>query len=120
MQVCMLIYEPTTETAKRDDPAAAPAYWGAWMAYAAAVRESGLMVGGEGLEPAARATTLRVGQQGRQVQDGPYADTREQLGGYFVLDVPDMETALEWASRCPVFPGGAVELRPVMPRPPQA
>jgi len=54
------------------------------------------------------------------VQDGPYADTREQLGGYVVLEVPDLDTALDWASRCPVFPGGAVEVRPVMPPPPAA
>ncbi len=117
MQVCMLIYEPQSETAKRSDPAAAPAYWGAWTAYAAAVRESGLMVGGNGLEPWSAATTLRMGPGGRQVQDGPYADSREQLGGYFILEVPDLDTALDWASRCPVFPGGAVEIRPVMPPP---
>ncbi|MBP0465316.1 hypothetical protein J5Y09_15430 [Roseomonas sp. PWR1] len=117
MQVCMLIYEPKDQTAKRHDPAEAPAYWGAWTAYAAAVRASGLMVGGNGLEASPTATTLRIGAGGRQVQDGPYADTREQLGGYFVLEVPDLETALDWASRCPVFPGGAVEIRPVMPPP---
>lgn len=119
MQVCMLIYEPPAAAARRNDPAEAPAYWGAWTAYAAAVAQSGLMVGGNGLELPSAATTLRIGADGRQVQDGPYADTREQLGGYFVLEVPDLDTALDWASRCPVFPGGAVELRPVLPPPPR-
>ena len=118
MQVCILFYEPPAEAAKRNDPAAAPAYWGAWMAYAAAVRESGLMVSGNGLELPSSATTLRIGANGRQVQDGPYADTREQLGGYFVLDVPDLDTALAWAARSPVLPAGAVEIRPVLPPPP--
>jgi hypothetical protein len=119
MQVCMLIYEPPAETAKRHDPVAAPAYWGAWTAYAAAIRESGIMVGGSGLEPSNAATTLRIGAAGREVQDGPYADTREQLGGFFLLEVPDLEVALDWASRCPALPGGAVELRPLLPAPPQ-
>jgi hypothetical protein len=119
MQVCMLIYENPADAARRDDPAEADAYWGAWTAYAGAVAQSGLMVGGNGLERPSAATTLRIGAEGRQVQDGPYADTREQLGGYFILDVPDLDVALDWASRCPVFPGGAVELRPVMPPPPR-
>ncbi len=60
------------------------------------------------------ATTVRLRDGRRQVQDGPYADSKEQLGGYFILDVPDLDVALDWAARCPAAPGGSVEIRPVM------
>lgn len=70
------------------------------------------MVGGAALQPPSAATTVRQ-QNGKQhVQDGPYADTKEQLGGYFVIEVPDLDKALEWAARCPAAAAGAVEVRP--------
>jgi hypothetical protein len=115
----MLIYRETAEeVAQRDDPAAAPAYWGAWMAYMGAINASGLMKNGAGLEPPRTATTVRVLGGKRQVQDGPYADTREHLGGYVVLSVASLDEALEWAARAPCAAGGSVEVRPVLP--PQA
>lgn len=117
MQYTMLIYEPETELAKRTDPAEAPAYWGAWTAYMQALSQAGIMVGGNGLQPYHAATTLRLRDGGRHVQDGPYADTKEQLGGYIVLDVPDLDSALDWASRCPAAPFGIIEVRPVLPPP---
>ena len=52
----------------------------------------------------------------RQVQDGPYADTKEKLGGFFIIDVPDLDKALEWAARCPAASTGSVEVRPTLPR----
>jgi hypothetical protein len=57
-------------------------------------------------------TTLRQRDGKRQVQDGPYADTKEQLGGFYEIDVPDLDTALDWAARCPAAATGAVEVRP--------
>ena len=72
------------------------------------------MAGGKGLEPPSTATTVRFRGGERTVQDGPYADTKEQLGGFFIIDVPDLDTALEWAARCPAITGGAVEVRPAM------
>jgi hypothetical protein len=90
------------------------AYMGAWQAYADALRHAGVLAGGKGLEPPSAATTVRFRDGERTVQDGPYADTKEQLGGFFILDVPDLDAALEWAARCPVYQGGGVEVRPAM------
>jgi hypothetical protein len=90
-------------------------YMGAWQAYAEALTHAGVMAGGKGLEPPSTATTVRFRGGERTVQDGPFADTKEQLGGFFILDVPDLDAALEWAARCPaVTQGGAVEVRPAM------
>src|SRR5215471_12112627 len=90
------------------------AYMGAWQAYADALRRAGVLTGGKGLEPPSTAATVRFRDGDRTVQDGPYADTKEQLGGFFIVDVPDLDAALEWAARCPVNLGGAVEVRPAM------
>ena len=84
------------------------------MAYIQAIRQSGIVQNGNGLQPPETATTVRLRDGRREVQDGPYADSKEQLGGYFILDVPDLDVALDWAARCPAATGGAVEIRPVM------
>ena len=89
-------------------------YMGAWQAYADALRKAGVMAGGKGLEAPSTATTIRFRGDERTVQDGPYADTKEQLGGFFIVDVPDLDAALEWAARCPVTLGGAIEVRPAL------
>ena len=75
------------------------------------------MLNGHGLMPPSTATTVRVAGGKRQVQDGPFADTREHLGGYFIIDVPSLETALEWAARAPCASSGSTEVRPVLPPP---
>ena len=67
--------------------------------------------------PEHTATTLRVRDGQRLLQDGPFADTKEQLGGYFVIDVPNLDAALGWAQRCPAVEFGAVEVRPLLPPP---
>jgi len=72
-------------------------------------------VSGAGLQPPRTATTLRIRDGQRHVQDGPYADSKEQLGGFFVINVPDLDTALAWAARSPAASSGAVEVRPVLP-----
>ncbi len=118
MQYALLFAEPASEVAKRKDPGAAPAYWGAWMGYMDAMREAGIMRGGQGLEPPTLATTLRLRDGQRHVQDGPYADSKEQLGGFVTIEVPDLDTALEWAARSPAAGVGSVEVRPVMAPPP--
>ena len=117
MQYVMLIHESADDAAQRHDPAKAPAYWGGWAAYAQAIREAGVSVGGNGLELPGSATTLRLRDGQRMVQDGPYADSKEMLGGYFVLDVPSVEVALDWAARCPAAARGTIELRPVLAPP---
>lgn len=120
MQMMMAFFETEAEFAARTDPARAPAYWGAWMAYVQVLKESGLVVSGNGLEAPSAATTLRLRRGARRVQDGPFADSKEQLAGYFILDVPDLDAALAWAERAPCAGTGAVELRPVLKPPPGA
>jgi hypothetical protein len=117
MQYVLLFKETAEERAKRDDPVAAGPYWGSWTAYMGALGQSGVMIGGNGLQPPETATTLRVVNGTRHVVDGPFADTKEALGGYVVIDVTDLDAALEWASRAPCVGGGSVEIRPVMAGP---
>ena len=117
----MLIYrEPDADFAKRTDPAAAPAYWAAWHAYIGAMHAAGVFAGGNGLHPPTMATTVRLRDGKRQVQDGPFADTREHLGGYVIVRVPTLDDALEWAARAPCAATGSTEVRPVLPPPPDA
>lgn len=117
MKYMMAIFETPADYAKRTDPAEAGPYWGAWGAYSKALFEAGVAYGGAGLEPPNLATSLRLRDGKRAVQDGPFADTKEQLAGFFLLDVPDLDTALDWAAKCPAAPTGGVELRPVLPPP---
>lgn len=111
----MLIFtESAADFAKREDPAAAPAYWGAWSAYCNTLAESGIKVSGAGLQSPETATTVRIRDGKRALHDGPYAESKEMLGGFFVIDVPDLETALEWAARSPSSSYGSTEVRPVL------
>ncbi|WP_250037871.1 YciI family protein [Paractinoplanes maris] len=86
-----------------------------WMNYDKAVREAGIFVSGESLADLVTATSVRVGPDGtRTVVDGPFAETREVLGGFYVIDVPDLDVALDWAARCPgALGGGSMVVRPV-------
>ena len=85
-----------------------------WDEFTRAVTDAGVMLGGEGLQPPDTATTVQIQESGDHiVTDGPFAETREQLGGYYLLDCNDLDEALGWAKRIP-WPGGTVEVRPVM------
>ena len=112
MKYSILVYETAAELAAREDPSRAGPYWAAYSAYSAALQSAGIAAGGAGLQPPAAATTIRLRGGQRQVQDGPFADTKEALGGLFIIDVPDLETALEWGARCPSAATGSVEVRP--------
>jgi hypothetical protein len=79
------------------------------------MREADVIVKGDGLQGPYTATTLRVRDGQRVVPDGPYADTKEQLGGYFVIEVPDLDVALDWAARTPSAASASVEIRPILP-----
>jgi hypothetical protein len=87
----------------------------AYVAYAEAMQKAGVLLGGERLRPTATATTVRVANGRTQVLNGPYADTKEQLGGYFMIEADDLDAALAWAARCPAASSGAVEVRPIWP-----
>jgi hypothetical protein len=118
MQYTLMFYMNASEFSARKDPARRAAFWGSFMPYVKAVREAGIFAGGAGLEPPETATTVRLRDGKRLVQDGPYADTKEQLGGFLLINVPDLDTALEWAARYPAGPDGLVEVRPNLPTPP--
>ena len=113
MQYTMLMYENADAFAARTNDQQ-NTYWGAWTAYIAALNEAGVLVSGQGLQPATVATTLRMADGKRYVQDGPYADTKEQLGGFVVLELPSLDEAMLWAARCPAASEGAVEIRPIL------
>ncbi len=84
----------------------------AFHAYTRALDDAGVLVSAEILQPSTLTTTVTLKNGSLQVQDGPYADTKEQLAGTFMLDVPDLDAALAWAEKCPAAQWGAVEIRP--------
>ena len=110
----LLVYETPEDFVSRRD-ARQDSYIAAWRAYHKSLVEAGAYIGGDALLPAGSATTVRLKSGRRQVQDGPYADTKEQLGGYILLELPSLDAALECAARCPAAATGAVEVRPLQP-----
>lgn len=114
MQFAMLIYEsPESFEVRKSD--GNDSYISAWRAYYKAMVEAGVYVGGDPLEVPETGTTIKVREGKHRVQDGPYADTKEQLGGFIILELPSLDVALEWAARCPAAAWGAVEVRPLAP-----
>jgi len=85
----------------------------AYTAYTQALKKAGALVGANRLQPTTVATTVREVNGKTQVLDGPYAESKEQLGGYYLIDVPDLDAALSWAARCPAANHGVVEVRPI-------
>ena len=113
MQYMILIYEPEDAYAGEDGQAALQGIVAKHMALAADLRSKGWMQSGSGLQDTSTATTVvtRDGQQ--TLHDGPFAETREHLGGYYLIDVPNLDDALSVAKRIPVLDGGKVEVRPL-------
>jgi len=90
-------------------------HWlGAYIAYTEAMSKAGVLRSSTGLQPTSAATTVRVADGKTQVLDGPYADSKGQLGGFHIIDVADLDAALSWAARCPTALHGVVEVRPIM------
>lgn len=89
-------------------------HWlGAYKAYMQAMTEAGVLKSSSGLKPTATATTVRVAEGKPQVLDGPYADSKEQLGGFHIIEVADLDAAIAWAARSPTALHGIVEVRPL-------
>lgn len=113
MKYLLLIY-----TQEQVDMQATPeeqeANMGQYFAFSNSVREANVMVGGEALQPTATATTVRVRDDKTLVSDGPFAETKEQLGGYYLLDCDNLDEALEWAAKIPGAQHGSIEVRPLM------
>jgi hypothetical protein len=118
MHYAILVYETPEELGAREVPARVGGYWAAYTAFSQALVHAGVAAGGAGLREPATATTLRLRDGRPVVQDGPFADTKELLGGLFMIDVPDLDAALAWAARCPAAATGSVEVRPMLPPPP--
>ncbi|MFG1945081.1 YciI family protein [Nonomuraea sp. NPDC048826] len=111
MKYMLLINSPGADEAEEGCEAS----FDDWTAYDKAVHEAGIFVSGHSLADLVTATTVRVDAKGeRTITDGPFAETREVLGGYYVIDVPDLDAALDWAARCPgATGGGSVVVRPI-------
>ncbi len=120
MEYMLIFHETDADVAERDNPAKAPAYWGAWNKYVQAIQEAGIVKSGNGLQAPHTSTSVRMRAGKRQVQDGPLPDAKEHLGGYFIIDVKDLDVALEWAAKSPNAATARTEVRPVMPPPPSS
>jgi hypothetical protein len=86
---------------------------GAYQAYLEALKKAGAYLASGRLQPTSTATTVRVSNDKTQVLNGPYTETKEQLGGYFLVEAPDLDAAISWAARCPGSGHGTIEIRPI-------
>ncbi len=110
MKYMLLIYEDDAERVEKMDERMPHC-----AAYVEAMQKAGIYLVGERLRAASSTTSVRVSNGRTQVVDGPYAEAKEQLGGFHVIEVPDLDTALAWAARCPSASRGRVEVRPIWP-----
>jgi hypothetical protein len=112
MQYLLMIYgnEANMMSASKESIGQMVAAYGA---YTEALKKAGVIRGGERLRPTSAATTVRVADGKSQVLNGPYAETKEQLAGFYMIDVPDLDAALSWAARCPGAATGTMEVRPI-------
>lgn len=112
MKYALLVYETDEELAKQTDESHRDAYWAGYRAYTDSLRD--VMAGGAGLQGVETATTVRLRAGERQVEDGPFADTKERLGGFYLIEAANLDEALAHAVRCPSMAGGCVEVRPLL------
>jgi hypothetical protein len=119
MKYMLLIYGAQDAGPAPDSPEG-QAEFQEWMTYSQRLADSGAMVSGAPLQETTTATTVRVRDGEDVVTDGPFAETKEVLGGYFLVDVPDLDEALKWARQMPNIRWGSVEVRPVMEIPVEA
>ena len=111
MQYALLINVPVDDPRSEEEMQAEGPKW---FEYTQALMEAGVHLGGEALQPTDTATTVRERDGQRLVTDGPFAETKEILGGFYLIDVPDLDAALDWAAKIPSVGRGSVEVRPVM------
>ncbi len=113
MKVMILAHESPGDFALRDNKEKFDSYMGEWRAYSEALKDAGVMLDGAALEPPSTATVVSVRNGVRKVEDGPFPDSKEQLGGFFIIDAPDMQTAADWAAKCPAAKTGFVDARAI-------
>ena len=112
MQYLLLIYANESAMLKAPKEASGQMI-AAYTAYGEAMRKAGVHVGSNRLRPTIDATTVRAPEGKTAVLNGPFAETKEQLGGYYLIEAPDLDAALAWAKRCPGAAHGSIEVRPV-------
>ena len=112
MQYLLMIYVDEAAAAKIP-PDQMQKMMPAYAAYSEAMVKAGVLLAGDRLRPTNAATTVRMREDKPQILDGPYADTKEQLGGYYKIEAPDLDAAIAWAARCPGASHGTVEVRPI-------
>ena len=112
MRYVLLIYseEPTGQPSPEEMEASLAEWW----EYDQSIKGSGVHLASDALQPTQTATSVTLKGDERVVTDGPFAETREALGGFYLIDVPDLDTALDWAAKCPGAKYGTMEVRPVM------
>lgn len=113
MHYMLMIYGDEASEQKQSKEAMQQVF-AAYGAYTRALRDAGVMKAGDPLQPSSTATTVRVRGGKTEVLNGPYAETKEQFGGYYIIEVPDLDAALSWAARCPGASHGTIEVRPIM------
>jgi len=113
MQYLILIYSDEKADANATK-AETDAWMGGYWAYTEAMDKAGVSKGGEALHPTSAATTVRVRDGKTMTIHGPFAETKEQLGGYYLVDCKNLDEAIEWAARCPGARVGSIEVRPIM------
>lgn len=113
MRYMILIYTDEGIEARRS-PAENEAHMGGYYAFTNEVRERGNFLNGDALQPTSTATTVRVNNGKTLATDGPFAETKEQLGGFYILDCQDLDEAIELAAKIPAAQEGCVEIRPIM------
>jgi hypothetical protein len=112
MQYLLMLYADESGWGKMT-PAEQQQGYAAYMAYTEALKKAGAYVGSNRLQPISTATTVKINNGKQQVLDGPYADSKEQLGGYYLIEAADLDAAIAWAARCPGSGHGTIEVRPI-------
>ncbi len=113
MEYMLLIYDDESAAANRGEAESGEIY-SAYMAYSKALVDAGAMRGGNALQAVATASSVRVRDGQTLTTDGPFAETKEQLGGYYHIDCADLDEALAWAAKIPSAVSGTIEVRPIM------
>lgn len=108
MKYAILIYDDEANAANDEDLTP-------WMEYTRALMDAGVLRGGEALKPTTTATTVRLVEGNVVTTDGPFAETKEQLGGFYLIECADLDEAVDWAAKIPSADRGPVEVRPIMP-----
>jgi hypothetical protein len=116
MQYLLLIYDAEKEWSSMSE-AEQGKMFGEYMEFTRGIKQSGHYIGGEALQPIATATTVRVRNGKTVTTDGPFAETREQLGGYYLIEAKNLDDAIAVAAKIPSSRTGSIEVRPIMETP---